>query len=297
MPLDCSICLREKLTVLSFPQRLNRSIHKLEIIYSDICEPMRTETQGKSKYFVTFIDDYSRWCEVRFLSKKNDLLNAFKEFKVMVEKQTGATVKSLQSDNGKEYCNKEFDAYLKEHRIKRRFTVPHTPQQNGVAERRNRTLVEMARCLMLQSGLGPSFWAEAIATANFIRNRCTAKALNGSIPYEVWTNSRVRLNFLKTFGCTVYVLDKSPAKDKFAPRDMEGTFVGYADEAKGFRIWLTHGKRVIITRDVRFLNELTEDIEYRTWIDTNPIPQLVDEVELQQKKEELHLQTEEELEP
>ena len=223
--LDCSICLQGKLTALSFPQRLSGSTHKLEIIHSDLCGPMRTESQGKSKYFVTFIDDYSRWCEVRFLTKKSDLLNAFKEFKNLVGKQTGAKVKSLQSDNGKEYCNKEFDAYLKEHGIKRRLTVPYTPQQNGVAERKNRTLVEMARCMILQSGVAPSFWAEAIATANFLRNRCTTKALNGSIPYEAWTGSRVRLNFLQTFGCKVYALDKSPSKDKFAPRGKEGIFV------------------------------------------------------------------------
>lgn len=155
------------------------------------------------------------------MSKKSDLLNVFIDFKNFIERQTGAKIKSLQSDNGTEFCNKDFDIYLKKHGIKRHLTVPYTPQQNGVSERKNRTLIEMARCMMLQSGAPSSFWAEAIATANFLRNRCPTKALNGSIPYEVWKGSRLNLNFLKTFGCKIYVLDKFPSKDKFAPRGKE----------------------------------------------------------------------------
>lgn len=130
---------------------------------------MRTESLGKSRYFVIFIDDASRWCEVRFLKNKSEVLQAFKDYKVLVENQTGKRIKYLQSDNGREYLNDSFDAYLKANGIGRRLTVSHTPEQNGVAERKNRTLLEMARCLLLQSSLPTSLWAEAINTANYVR--------------------------------------------------------------------------------------------------------------------------------
>lgn len=124
---------------------------------------------------MTFID-YSRWCEVYFIRNKSEVAQKFKEFIKFAEKQTGRKIKAVQSDNGKEYCNSTLDALFKEHGIRRRLTVPHTPEQNGVAERRNRTLVEAARCMIIQSGLPASFWAEAISTANYIRNQCVTRA-------------------------------------------------------------------------------------------------------------------------
>lgn len=108
-------------------------------------------------YFVTFIDDSSRWCEVYFLKHKSDVLEAFKQYKAFVERQTGMSIKALQSDNGREYRNTEIDSLLTKCGIERRWTVARTPQQNGVAERMNRTLLDMARCLMLQSGLPLTF--------------------------------------------------------------------------------------------------------------------------------------------
>lgn len=151
--IHCEICARGKMTKMSLPKRSERRSEILEIIHSDMCGPMRTESAGKSKYFVTFIDDSSKWCEVRSLKRKSDVLQAFKEFKALVENQTGRWIKCLQSDNGTEYRNESFDQFLKEHGIKRRLTVPYTPKQNGVAERKNRTPLDMARCLLIQSSL------------------------------------------------------------------------------------------------------------------------------------------------
>ncbi|CAB0018378.1 unnamed protein product, partial [Nesidiocoris tenuis] len=103
-----------------------------------------------------------------------------------METFTGKKIKFIQSDNGTEYCNKEFDRYLQAHGIFRRLTIPHTPQQNGVAERKNRSLVEMARCLMVQAKLPPSFWGEAIYTANYIRNRRPSRGIDGETPFKLW---------------------------------------------------------------------------------------------------------------
>lgn len=123
--------------------------------------------------------------EVYFIANKSDVLKVFQEYKTFAEKLTGMKIKNLQSDNGTEYINKKFDDFSRKEGIKRRLTVPCTPQQNGIAERKSRTLIEMARCMMHHAGRPPGFWAEAINTANFIRNRCPTIALKGEIPYTV----------------------------------------------------------------------------------------------------------------
>lgn len=202
---------------------------------------------GGSRYFATFIDDSTRWCEVRFLKRKSDVLDAFQEVKHLMENQTGKRIKCIQSDNGKEYCNIDFDQYLKKCGIKRRLTVPHTPEQNGVAERRNRTLTEMARCLLIQSGLPPSFWAEAVATANYLRNRCPSRPLSGKTAFEKWYKKCPNICHLRIFGSKVFILDKTPGKGKFEPRSKEGIFIGYSQESKAYRIWIPEKKEVEVS--------------------------------------------------
>ena len=147
------------MTRTPFPERSERKSEILDIIHSDLCGSMRIESAGKAKYFITFIDDKSRWCEIRFLKNKSDASNAFKEFKAMVENQKERKIKCLQSDNGREYLNKESEEFLKRNGILRRLTIAHNHEQNGIAERKNRTLLDMARCLLIQSNLPSSFWA------------------------------------------------------------------------------------------------------------------------------------------
>ncbi|KMQ84505.1 retrovirus-related pol polyprotein from transposon tnt 1-94, partial [Lasius niger] len=224
----CDTCMKGKLTQLSFTHSTSRSTERLSIVHTDLCGPMRIQSKGGAFYFVTFVDDCTRWCEIYFIKQKSDVLNAFKEFKTYAENQTGKRIKHLQSDNGREYCNGEFDTFLKEQGIRRRLTVPHTPQQNGVAERKNRTLVEMARCIMFQGNLQMSFWAEAVHAANYIRNRCASRSLEGRTPYEGWTGKIPDLRHLRVIGTRAYILDKTPAKGKFDARAKEGVLVGYS---------------------------------------------------------------------
>uniref|UniRef100_A0ABD2WE74 Integrase catalytic domain-containing protein n=1 Tax=Trichogramma kaykai TaxID=54128 RepID=A0ABD2WE74_9HYME len=138
--------------------------------------------------------------------------------------------------------------------IKRRFTVPHTSQQNGLAERKNRTLVETARCLLTQSGLPKSFWAEAIITANYIRNCCYTNTI-GCTPYVKWTGRKPDVSPVRLFGEKVYALDKTPTKGKFDYCGLEGYFLGYADNSKAYRVWLVNARKIICSRDVKFSNK------------------------------------------
>lgn len=176
---ECETCIRGKMSRTPFPKKSIRKTESLELIHTDVCGPMRVESNGKALYFITFIDDNSRWCEVRFLRKKSDVLSEFRKMRALMERQKGAKIKCIQSDNGTEYLNNLFDEYLENDGIRRRLTVANNPEQNRIAERKNRTLLETARCLLLQSGLPPSFCAEAIATANYLRNRCPTKPLDG----------------------------------------------------------------------------------------------------------------------
>lgn len=196
--------------------------------------------------------------EVRFIKNKNQALDEFKSFKALIENRHDKKIKALQSDNGGEFINKEFDEYLKSQGIQRRLTTPYTPEQNGVAERKNRTLIESARCLLIQSGLSPSFWAEAVSTANYIRNRCPTKKLDGKTPYEAWHGRTPTVTYFKEFGCKVHCLDRTPTKGKLDTRSREGIFIGYPEESKGFRVWLPDAWRVETTREVRFLEGQNE---------------------------------------
>jgi Reverse transcriptase (RNA-dependent DNA polymerase)./Integrase core domain. len=222
---------------------------------------MRIESKGRAKYFITFIDDSSRWCEIRFLKRKSEAFEAFKDFKKLVENQKERKLKCLQSDNGTEYLSKEFDEYLRKHGIKRRLAIAYNPEQNGTAERKNRTLLEMARCLLIQSGLPSSFWAEAVSTANYIRNRCPTKSLNGHTPYEAWTGRTPNVSHFKEFGCNVFILDRKPKRGKFEECGKKGIFLGYSDESKGYRVWIPEEMKIVNTRDIKFSISLVDPSE------------------------------------
>ncbi|GBN39235.1 Retrovirus-related Pol polyprotein from transposon TNT 1-94 [Araneus ventricosus] len=218
---------------------------------------------------VLLVDDKTGWTEVRFLKNKSEAWEKFKEVKNLLERQSGCKVKFLQPDRGGEYIGEKFDDYLKELGIQRRLTVKNTPEQNGIAERKNRTLLDIARCSLIQSKLPLSFWAEAIANANYTKNRLPSKSLQGKSPYELWHGKVPNIGYFKTFGCEAFVWNNKKNRDKFEPRAVKDIFLGYSDNSKAYRVWLTEAKRVEISRSVKFLenNALTPLKEY---IDFSP---------------------------
>ncbi|CAB0019909.1 unnamed protein product [Nesidiocoris tenuis] len=254
---ECEVCLQGKLAKLPFPTRETpKKLDILEIVHTDVCGPMRTISPGGARYFVTFIDEASRYCKVYFLKQKSEVLEVFKQYKREAERSTGAKLKYLQSDNGTEYINKEFDNYLKEKGIQRRLSTVHTPQQNGLAERRNRTLQDKARCLLIDGKLPAELWAEAIFTANYINNRTPSRTLNHITPFEKWVKRPPSVRHLHIFGSKVYILNKNPNKGKFDARATEGVFVGYSEVSKAYRIWMPLTRKIEVTRDVRVLKDL-----------------------------------------
>ena len=142
-----------------------RAKEVLDLVHTDLCGPINTRARGMSEYFVTFIDDYSRYGYINLMHHKSETFEKFKEFKAEVENHRGKSIKSLRSDRGGEYLLVEFRQFLEDHGITSQLAAPGQPQQNGVAERRNRTLLEMVRSMMSYASLLVSFWGYALETA------------------------------------------------------------------------------------------------------------------------------------
>lgn len=215
-----------KIHQLPFNSSTRREKEVLGLVHSDICGPFNTTSLGGAKYFVTFIDDKSRYIQIATLKNRSEVLNAFKVYKPQVEKLMEKKIKKLRTDNGREYLSHEFNVFLKSEGISSELTVEYTPKQNGVSGRANRTLVEMARCMLVQSKLPPSLWAEAISAATYIRNRCPTKSNENTTPYEIWTNEKPYVGFMRKYGSKVIALEKGRKRSKLEPRGKEYILVG-----------------------------------------------------------------------
>ena len=178
-----------------------------------------------------------------------------------VEAETGKKVKTLRSDNGGEYKSHDFQNWMKKMGIRHETRVPKTPQQNGVAERYNRTLLEGVRSMLHGSGLSRGFWGEAVLCFNYTRNRTLVKGVAGDItPYEAWTGHKPSVVHLRSFGSQVMVHVPDRRRKKLDPKATLGTFLGYALNRAGYRIWDGEKCAVVESRDVQFLNEDSEEL-------------------------------------
>lgn len=162
---NCQTCCEGKQARLPFPNQGSRANGTLEVVHADVYGPLEVLLIGKSRYFVILNDDYTKMSFVYFLKTKDGVYLSFAEFKSLVENQTEKKIKILRSDNGAEFCNKEFEKFLQTNGIIHQTSSPYTPEQNESAERMIRTIVEKARCLLFDAALDKKFWAEAVNTA------------------------------------------------------------------------------------------------------------------------------------
>ncbi|KAK4387924.1 Retrovirus-related Pol polyprotein from transposon TNT 1-94 [Sesamum angolense] len=249
----CEACLQGKQHKKPFPSGTSwRAKAVLELIHTDVCGPMRTPSHEQNRYFILFIDDYSRMTWVYFMREKSEVFKVFKKFKNLVEKQSGRSIKVLRSDRGKEYNNLEFDKFCKEEGIEHQTTVSYNPQQNGVSERKNRTVMEMARSMLQEKHLPKVFWAEAVYTAVYLLNRCPTKAVQNMTPIEAWSGKKPSAKHLRVFGSICYVHIPTEKRHKLEEKTEKGIFLGYSTQSKGYRIYNLKTKKLIISRDVEF---------------------------------------------
>ncbi|RVX02515.1 Retrovirus-related Pol polyprotein from transposon RE2 [Vitis vinifera] len=217
--LPCESCQLGKHTRVSFPKRLNnRAKSPFELVHTDVWGPCRTASTLGFQYFVTFIDDYSRctW----------------------------------------EYFSTQFTSFMSHHGILHQSSCAHTPQQNGVAERKNRHLVETARTLLLHSHVPFRFWGDAILTACYLINRMPSSVLHDQIPHSLLFPDQP-LYFLppRVFGCTCFVHILTPGQDKLSAKAMKCLFLGYSRLQKGYRCYSLETHRYFISADVTFFED------------------------------------------
>lgn len=257
----CEICVQSKITKKPFSKN-ERSTQLLELIHSDICELNGVVTRGGKRYFITFIDDFSRFTYVYLMRNKDEAFDMFKRFKAEVENLHERKIKMLRSDRGGEYFSTKFDAFCEDNGIVHQRTAPYTPQQNGLAERKNRTLVDMVNSMLLNAKLPHNLWGEALLTACHIHNRIPSRHFKVA-PYELWKGRKPTLEYLKVWGCLAYYRISDQRRTKLGPRAFKGVFVGYAQNSKAYRILDLVSNTIVETREVvfienKFLNDSVE---------------------------------------
>lgn len=252
----CTTCITGKQSRLPFNNKGTRASEPLQLVHSDLCGPMEQVSLGGMKYFATFIDDYTRKVYVYLLKNKSSVLDVFKDFKSKVENELDRKIKSIRSDNGKEYVSTDFEGFLRKHGIEHQTSTPYSPQQNGLAERMNRSLVERAKCMLFDANLSKQYWAEAIATAAYVINRSPTKSLDGKTPIELWSGRKPNLSNLRIFGSEVMVQIPKERRQKWDAKSRKLIFVGYCESTKGYRVLDPSTNKIIKSRDVVFLESI-----------------------------------------
>lgn len=246
----CAVCCEGKQSRLPFGNAGTRSSEPLNTIHADVCGPMECTSIGGSRYFLIFVDDFTRMAFIYFLKAKSECFKYFKEFKSLVENQQGKKIKIVRTDNGLEFCSNEFENFLKEAGIVHQKTNVYTPEQNGMSERFNRTIVEKARCMLFDAGLDKKYWAEAANTAVYLRNRSVASGLNNKTPYELWTNKKPDLSHVRIFGSKAMVHIPKEKRLKWDTKSQKHILVGFSENVKGYRLYDPVKRHVVTSRDV-----------------------------------------------
>ena len=220
----CEICIKSKMVKKPF-HSVKRTSQLLDLIHTDICEMNGMLTRGGNRYFITFIDDCSRFTYVYLVKTKDEAFNVFKAYKAEVENQLGRKIKVLRSDRGGEYFPNDFNIFCEEHGIVHKCSAPRTPEQNGLAERKNRTFQEMINAMLLHSELPLNLWGEALLAACHILNRIPLKK-NKISPYELWKGRKPNIGYFKVWGCLAYYKNTDPKRTKLGPKGIRCAFVG-----------------------------------------------------------------------
>ena len=254
--LVCENCILSKSHKNSYSSKSYKPSKPFYLFHSDVWGPSRIKTNNGKRWFVTFIDDHTRLCWIYLLKEKSEVAQVFQNFYYMIENQFNTKISILHSDNGTEYFNEILGGFLKEKGIFHQSTCVNTPQQNGIAERKNRHLLEVARALMFSMNVPKYLWGESVLTAAYLINRLPSKVLNYHSPFSVFKtcfphNRLVSDLLLRVFGCTVYV--HSTGQSKLDARAVKHVFIGYAPNKKGYKCFNPITRKTIVSMDVTFL--------------------------------------------
>ncbi|GJW08353.1 putative ribonuclease H-like domain-containing protein [Tanacetum coccineum] len=252
----CVACLKGKQHKASYKSKIQNSITQpLFMLHMDLFGLTFVSSLMNKKYCLVVTDDYSRFTWVFFLATKDETSGILKSFITEVENLVDKKVKIIRCDNGTEFKNRVMSEFCEKKGIKKEFSVARTPQQNGVAERRNRTLIEAARTMLADSKLPTTFWAKVVNTACYVHNRVLAVKPHNKTTYELFRGRTPTLSFIRPFGCHVTILNTLDYLSKFDGKSDEGFFIGYSMNSKAFRVYNIRTRKVEENLHIRFLED------------------------------------------
>nr|GEX61263.1 hypothetical protein [Tanacetum cinerariifolium] len=253
----CSVCAMGKSKKKSHKSKSkDTNQEKLYLLHMDLCGPMRVESVNGKKDILVIVDDYSRFTWVKFLRSKDEAPDFIIKFLKMIQVRLKVSVRRIRTDNGTEFVNQTLCDYYEEVGISHETSVARSPQQNGVVERHNHTLIEVAHTMLIYAQAPLFLWAEAVATACYNQNRSIIRLRHEKTPYELLHNKLPNLSFLHVFGALCYPTNDIENLGKLQPKADIGIFIGYAPTKKAFRIYNRRTRRIVETIHVDF-DELT----------------------------------------
>ncbi|KAL1220953.1 Retrovirus-related Pol polyprotein from transposon TNT 1-94 [Cardamine amara subsp. amara] len=250
----CESCILGKHCRNVFPESSTLYDKCFDLVHSDVwTAPCATRDQYK--YFVSFIDEKSKYTWITLLPSKSHVFDAFSKFYNYVLTQFGTKIKSLRSDNGGEYTSNAFKDFVGKLGIVHQTSCAYTPQQNGVAERKNRHLMEVARTMFFDRNVPKQYWGDAVMTVCYLINRLPTVSLGSVSPHEVVNKTKPSLDHLRVFGCICYVHVPDALRNKLEPKSVKCMFIGYSTTQKGYKCYNPPTKRMYVSREVKFVEE------------------------------------------
>ncbi|XP_039045779.1 uncharacterized protein LOC120185691 [Hibiscus syriacus] len=251
----CSICPLAKQSRLLFPHSISRASTPFDLIHIDLWGPYRISTHSGHRSFLTIVDDHTRVSWIFLLRLKSDAILSLKQFFAYVRNHFSVTIKFIRSDNGSEFFASECSSFFSSLGIIHQSSCVHTPQQNGIVERKHKHLLEVARALKFHSQVPVKFWGECVNTTCYIINRLPSSSLAGKCPFELLHGKPPNLSHMRIFGCLCYATQPN-YKDKFSPKAIPSIFTGYSVTQKGYLLFNLEKQTFFVNRDVKFHEDI-----------------------------------------
>ena len=267
---NCNSCHLGKHARTKMPKTATHHASQiLELVHSDVCGPFKINSTGGARYFVTFVDDFSRKLWIFFISQKSQVLEKFRHFIQLMRTSTGKTVQTLRTDNGGEYTSKAFNDFCSTNGIARELIPPYTPERNGVAERRNRSILDITRCLLLEKALPGHLWGEAVKAAADILNLRSTKKHPDKTPEELFTGKKPSITHLRIFGSSVFTHIPKASRTKLNPRSEKCILLSFDQGARAYRCYRPSTNKIFVSRDV-IIHEDSADSSPTPTISSHP---------------------------
>lgn len=281
----CEGCIKGKMHKQPFKSRPKRVFKTGEAMHCDLQGPMEVNSLANSQFVLVIKDEASSFRNLFFLKHKSDTINSLTAYIGYVERKTGNKVKVMRSDNGGEFIDYRVKVLLNNNSITHELSAPYTPEQNGLIERENRTIVELARSLLQDKNLPKFLWAEAMHTAMYVLNMIPTKQNNNLSPFELWYNKKPVYEHLRVFGSVVFAKVPDATRKKWDAKAKKYIFIGYTYTAENYKIYDPRSNSIYISRDVKFIGDNNNAEEAIKQVQTESITDLNKMVEDQEEDE------------